>query len=317
MSKNPAGMQTPGRLVTPPTCSPGEEFWPSRLAVRAASRSGRKLRPLRSGRRENPIDKNSRRSPAVRLHSVCWSDPGQSPERCIWGARIRGLLLAGRDPEAWLPALSHRLFRVWLRSWAQRPRPLRAGGRPGSRDPPDRPVSRSGRSQLPPWPPDRRDRTALGPRSRDSGGRQGLWWGSWPWRLQQLPLPWRTMRLRWGRASVRFLSSGLLGDGGRGGMVEGDLKFAFGRGEEEQGEESQLWLWVTRLPQCVVSYSRDKCRQTLGLWDACWDLGSQSVPRSEMLLGCDVLNFWHVRRIPGSSSEFVIRTHRTLAWKEI
>lgn len=53
-------------LVLSRVDSPKEGVWPSRLTVRVAFDSGRRFRPLRSGRRENPIDKNSRRSPTVR-----------------------------------------------------------------------------------------------------------------------------------------------------------------------------------------------------------------------------------------------------------
>lgn len=162
-------------------------FWPSRLTVRAASRNNPRLRPLRPGGRENPIDKKSVPSPRVSSVSGLLPPPGsrsRAPSlQCPTGGHPA---FTGRDLGSWLPALFHRLFpRSTRLSWAQPPRPIRAGGRRRVRDGPRGPAPRSCGSRPPPWPPGMPGRAVPGPRSRDSGKR-GAWWGSWPWRRRQL-----------------------------------------------------------------------------------------------------------------------------------
>lgn len=112
---------SPPAIVLPynsTSCSFAKDvFWPSQFTVLAASRNNFKLRLLRSGRRENPIDKNSLLSPWVRsascLHSLLWSQFRALSLKC----RTRGHpALTVCALGSTLPALFHRLFprSTWL-----------------------------------------------------------------------------------------------------------------------------------------------------------------------------------------------------------
>ena len=187
--RSPASLKSLGK-TNPAFCSfVREVFWPSLLTVRAASRSNPKLRPMRSRRRENPIDKNSLRSPRVGSAFGLLSRPGSRSRALSLGAPVSRAPCARRPrPGFSLPALSYRPFpRSTRLSWAQSPRPLRAGGRGGSPGRTPQPGCCLFGGRPPPWPLGWRGPAAQRPRSRHSG-KQGAWWGSWPWRRQLLPL---------------------------------------------------------------------------------------------------------------------------------
>lgn len=148
-----------------------------------------KLRPLHSGRRENPIDKNSLR--ILRVESVFGLLSPRDPQ----SLSLRTGVAASGAPRAHRPrlrffaarAFSPPLPAFYLVELGPASATTPGSGRGGVRGGPRGPAPRSCWSRQPPWPPDRPGRAAEGPRNRDSG-KQGAWWGSWPWRRQLLPL---------------------------------------------------------------------------------------------------------------------------------
>ena len=89
-----------------------------------------KLRPLRSSRRENPIDKNSLRSPgAGSVFDLLFPRDRQPRSHRTRAPALGAPKLIDHARGFSLPALSYRLFpRSTLLSWAQPLRPPRAAG---------------------------------------------------------------------------------------------------------------------------------------------------------------------------------------------